>query len=212
MNISNFIFGDPLKTENLASEQLSKTKALAVFASDVLSSVAYATEAILISLGIVLSLTFPLPIALTITGLLFIVICSYWHTLKAYPKGGGAFAVAKDNLGEFFGLITAAALFIDYTLTVAVSLSAGASAIVSAFPGLSNHVVSICVSVLVFIAISNLRGTQESAGFFAIPTYCFIGVMFLMILCGLFADRGTPNLLYHQNKKILLKELLFGLY
>ena len=205
MNISNFIFGDPLKTENLASEQLSKTKALAVFASDVLSSVAYATEAILISLGIVLSLTFPLPIALTITGLLFIVICSYWQTLKAYPKGGGAFAVAKDNLGEFFGLITAAALFIDYTLTVAVSLSAGASAIVSAFPGLSNHVVSICVSVLIFVAISNLRGTQESAGFFAIPTYCFIGVMFLMILCGLFADRGTPKFVISSEQEDLVK-------
>ena len=137
MKISSFIFGNPLKTENLVLERLNKVKALAVFSSDILSSVAYATEAVFLSLGIVLSMSFPILIAFTVSGLLFIIICSYWQTLRAYPNGGGAFAVAKNNLGEFCGLITAASLSVDYILTVAVSLSAGTSAIVSAFPSLS---------------------------------------------------------------------------
>ncbi len=206
MKISNFIFGDPLKTESLASERLTKIKALAIFASDVLSSVSYATEAILISLGIVLSVTYTIPIALTIVGLLFLIICSYWQTLKAYPKGGGAFAVAKNNLGEFFGLITAAALFIDYTLTVAVSLSAGASAIASAFPNLSNHIVAICLMVLIFISIMNLRGTQESAGILVIPAYCFIGIIFLLIVCGLFIEPGIPKFVISEEQQIMMSQ------
>ncbi len=206
MKISNFIFGDPLKTESLASERLTKIKALAVFASDVLSSVSYATEAILISLGIVLSVTYTIPIALTILVLLFLIICSYWQTLKAYPKGGGAFAVAKNNLGEFFGLITAAALFIDYTLTVAVSLSAGASAIASAFPNLSNHIVAICLIILMFISIMNLRGTKESAGILAIPAYCFIGIIFLLIVFGLFTEPGIPKFVISEEQQMMMSQ------
>ena len=150
MKISSLIFGNPLKTENLVSERLDKVKALAVFSSDILSSVAYA---ILLSLGVVLSMQYPVHIAVTISGLLFVIICSYWQTLKAYPKGGGAFAVAKNNLGEVCGLLTAASLCVDYILTVAVSLSAGAFAVASAFPSLSSHIVGICITVLVIIGI-----------------------------------------------------------
>ena len=199
MKISSLIFGDPLKTENLVLERLDKVKALAVFSSDILSSVAYATEAVLIALGIVLSMTYSLPIALTISGLLFIIICSYWQTLRAYPNGGGAFAVAKNNLGEFFGLVTAASLAVDYILTVAVSLSAGTFAVISAFPSLSNYVVEICITVLVFIAIANLRGTREAAGLLSIPTYGFIGIIFLMIMVGFFLPEKSEEIVVSEE-------------
>lgn len=189
MNLSRFIFGDPLKTENLASERLTKTKALAIFASDVLSSVAYATESILLTLGAALSVSLSLPIAATIVALLFIVICSYWQTLKAYPNGGGAFDVSYKNLGEFFGLVAASALLIDYSLTVAVSLSEGAHAIISAYPALRDFIIPICLAVLAIITISNLRGAQESATFLSIPTYCFIGIMLLLVICGIFTEQ-----------------------
>lgn len=188
MSISSFIFGNPLKTENLESEKLSKFKALAIFSSDVLSSVAYATEEILLALSVAIAYAFSLPIAITIIGLIFVVCISYWQTLEAYPTGGGAFGVAHKNLGEFFGLIAASALLIDYTLTVAVSLSAGANAIISAFPSLANHTVTFCLVALLLITISNLRGSKESANVLSIPTYCFIAFMILMIICGFFTD------------------------
>lgn len=188
MNLARFIFGDPLKTENLAAERLSKVKALAIFASDVLSSVAYATESILLTLGVALAVSLSLPIATSILILLTIVICSYWQTIKAYPNGGGAFDVSYQNLGEFFGLLSASALLIDYSLTVAVSLSEGAHAIISAFPSCATFVLPICISVLVIITISNLRGAQESATFLSIPTYCFIVIMLLLVFCGLFVS------------------------
>ncbi|MBO7537501.1 MAG: APC family permease [Alphaproteobacteria bacterium] len=207
MKISSFIFGNPLKTENLVLERLNKVKALAVFSSDILSSVAYATEAVFLSLGIVLSMSFPIPIALTISGLLFIIICSYWQTLRAYPNGGGAFAVAKNNLGEFCGLITAASLSVDYILTVAVSLSAGTSAIVSAFPSLSNHVVGICITVLVFIAIANLRGTRSAAGVLSLPTYGFISIIFLMIIIGFFMPEGTPKFEISEEQRSMTQSV-----
>ncbi len=207
MKISSFIFGNPLKTENLVLERLDKVKALAVFSSDILSSVAYATEAVLASLGIILSLTFPIPIALTISGLLFLIICSYWQTLRAYPNGGGAFAVAKNNLGEFFGLITAASLSVDYILTVAVSLSAGTFAIVSAFPSLSNHVVGICITVLSIIAIANLRGTRSAAGVLALPTYGFISIIFLMIIIGFFMPEGTSKFVISDEQQSMTENV-----
>jgi amino acid transporter len=187
MSLFKFIFGDPLKTENLASERLTKIKALAIFSSDILSSVAYATEEILLALGILFSCTFSLPIAGVIVGLLFIIVASYWQTIEAYPNSGGAFVVAKENLGEFFGLLAGSALLIDYTLTVAVSLSAGANAIVSAFPSLADHIVAICLIVLVLVVISNLRGSRESANVLSVPTYFFIGLVFVMMICGVFS-------------------------
>ena len=207
MKISSLIFGNPLKTENLVLERLGKIKALAVFSSDILSSVAYATEAVLLALGIVLSMNYPVPIALTISCLLFIIICSYWQTLRAYPNGGGAFAVAKNNLGEFFGLVTAASLAVDFILTVAVSLSAGAFAVVSAFPSLSNYIVEICITVLIFIAVVNLRGTREAAGILAVPTYGFIGIIFLMIIVGIFLPEGTPKFVISEEPQKMTRSL-----
>ncbi|MDR2107032.1 MAG: APC family permease [Holosporaceae bacterium] len=185
MKLSRFVFGDPLKTENMETEKLSKVKALAIFSSDVLSSVAYATEEILLALGVALCAVFSLPIAGTVVGLLFLITVSYWQTIGAYPEGGGAFAVAKENLGEFWGLVAGAALLVDYTLTVAVSLSAGAVAVISAFPLLSGHAVFICLSVLVVVVISNLRGARESAGLLSLPTYFFIGLVLLMLIAGI---------------------------
>ncbi|MDR2068006.1 MAG: APC family permease [Holosporaceae bacterium] len=188
MSLVSFILGNPLKTENLISERLTKLKALAIFSSDVLSSVTYATEEILLALGALAAYSFSLSIAGTIVGLLFIVAVSYWQTIKAYPSGGGAFSVAYQNLGEFFGLITASALLIDYTLTVAVSLSAGACAITSAFPSMVHKEVSLCLMALLLITISNLRGARESAGILSIPTYCFLALVFFMIFWGFFSD------------------------
>ncbi|MDR0942439.1 MAG: APC family permease [Holosporales bacterium] len=192
MKLAKFIFGDPLKTENIASERLTKIKALAIFSSDVLSSVAYATEEILLALGLALSFAFSMPIAETIVGLLFVIVASYWQTIKAYPSGGGAFVVAKENLGEFWGLIAGSALLIDYTLTVTVSLSAGATAIISAFPSLLGSSVSICLIVLLLVVVSNLRGARESANALSVPTYFFIALMLGMIIYGAFFLETPP--------------------
>lgn len=194
MSIFSFIFGNPLKTENLESERLTKVKALAIFSSDVLSSVTYATEEILLALGAALALSYAMPVAGVIAGLIFVVSISYWQTIEAYPSGGGAFTVAYENFGEFFGLIAASALLIDYTLTVAVSLSAGASAIISAFPSLAGHSVPFCLTSLLILTIANLRGTRESASFLSAPTYGFIALIFLMLICGFFSS-ANPNAL-----------------
>ncbi|MDR2268002.1 MAG: APC family permease [Holosporaceae bacterium] len=186
MSLIRFIFGNPLKSENIVSVRFSKTKALAVFSSDVLSSISYATEEILLVLGLALAHSFALPVAATIVGLIFVVSVSYWQTVEAYPSGGGAFTVVHENLGEFFGLIAAAALLIDYTLTVAVSLSVGARAVASIFPDFSGYSVSFCITALLLIAFVNLRGAKEFSMFFVVPTYCFVGLAFLMIIVGLF--------------------------
>ncbi len=192
MGISSFLFGDPLKTESIESERLTKVKALAVFSSDAVSSVTYATEEILLALGAILAATYAMPVAGVITALIFVVSISYWQTIGAYPNGGGAFSVAHENLGEFFGLIAAAALLIDYTLTVAVSLSAGAQAIISAFPNLGSHSVFLCISALIFLTICNLRGTQQSASILSSLTYGFIILMFMLIIGGIFASTPPP--------------------
>ncbi|MDR0631775.1 MAG: APC family permease [Holosporaceae bacterium] len=201
MNLAKFVFGDPLKTENIASEKLTKTKALAIFSSDILSSVAYATEEILLALGVLFSCAFSLPIAGIIVGLLFVIVASYWQTIEAYPNSGGAFVVAKENLGEFFGLIAGSALLIDYTLTVAVSLSAGSNAIASAFPSLSTYTVSICLGVLLLLVVLNLRGSSESANVLSIPTYFFIGLMLIMIICGAFSS-AAPQIVHKKMPEV----------
>ncbi|MBR1734810.1 MAG: APC family permease [Alphaproteobacteria bacterium] len=202
MGISSFLFGNPLKTESMESERLTKVKALAVFSSDAVSSVTYATEEILFALGAILAASYAMPIAGVITALIFIVSLSYWQTIGAYPNGGGAFAVAHENLGEFFGLIAAAALMIDYTLTVAVSLSAGAQAIISAFPKLGGYSVTLCISALLFLTICNLRGTQESASLLSSLTYVFIILMFMLIVGGIFV-KAPPAIVTLPKKTIL---------
>lgn len=192
MGLSNFIFGNPLKTESMEEEKLTKVKALAIFSSDAVSSVTYATEEILLALGVILASMYGMPLAGVITALIFVVSISYWQTIGAYPNGGGAFSVAHENLGEFFGLVAGAALLIDYTLTVAVSLSAGAQAIISAFPSFAGHSVFLCVSALVFLTICNLRGTQQSASILSSLTYCFVLLMFMLIVGGVFKDAPPP--------------------
>src|SRR5437870_3202656 len=163
------LIGSPLATARAEHERLSKFKALAVLSSDVISSVAYATEAILATLIAAgsgnLGLTFP--IAIAIVCLLGIVALSYRQTIPAYPNGGGSYIVAKDNLGTMPGLVAAASLMIDYVLTVAVSVSAGVLALVTLVPQLTPYVVLIDVALVIFITVVNLRGVRESGSIFA---------------------------------------------
>jgi amino acid transporter len=187
MKLRQIIFGSPLKTSALEFERLSSITALPVFASDALSSVAYATEEILLVLvlGGMTILHFSLPIAAIICALLAIITASYVQTIHAYPQGGGAYLVAHENLGEWPGLIAAAALLIDYILTVAVSISAGVRAITSAFPGMLPYDVPLCVLAVALMAWANLRGVRESARLLSFPVYGFIGVMLALVAVGL---------------------------
>ena len=182
------IIGSKLATSQALHERLTKTKALAVFSSDALSSTAYATEAImlvLIAAGTG-ALSVSIWIAVAIAALMLIVSFSYYQTIHAYPNGGGAYIVAKDNLGIGPGLVAAAALLIDYILTVAVSVSAGVANLSSAFPSLEPFRVEIALLIVIFITFMNLRGVRESGTFFSIPTYAFVVGIFLMIGVGLF--------------------------
>lgn len=186
INMRQVLIGKPLATHEAIHQRLNKLKALAVFSSDALSSSAYATEAILLVLVAAgagaLGLSWH--IALGIAALLFIVSFSYFQTIHAYPNGGGAYIVSKDNLGTTAGLVAAASLLIDYTLTVAVSISAGVAAITSAFPETAHLRVQIALVIVVFITLMNLRGTKESGTFFSIPTYAFVFGVLAMIVIG----------------------------
>lgn len=186
-NVRQFMLGTPLPTEAEVHERLTKVKALAVFSSDALSSVAYATEEILLMLVVAGSaaLGVSLPIAVVIVGLLMIVATSYYQTIHGYPSGGGAYIVAYDNLGVWPGLTAGAALLIDYVLTVAVSTTAGVAAITSAFPALLPLRLELCLLVIAFITWANLRGVRESGTLFAIPTYGFVVIFLTLIAFGL---------------------------
>lgn len=188
MNVGRILIGKPLETKDLPHQAISKKVGLAVFASDALSSTAYATEEILIILALagggaaVLGISIPIAIAIAI--LLAIVTISYRQTIFAYPSGGGAYVVARDNLGELPAQIAGAALLTDYILTVAVSISAGVAQITSAFPGLLPFKVEIAVGVIILMTVVNLRGIKESGQIFAVPTYFFLGMMFLTLIVG----------------------------
>lgn len=187
--MKRFLIGAPIASTQAEHERLSKFKALAVLSSDAISSVAYATEAILITLVAAGSgnLWVTLPISLAIVGLLSIVAISYRQTIPAYPNGGGSYIVAKDNLGTYAGLVAAASLLIDYVLTVAVSVSSGVQSLVSLpfFSGVAPYVVVIDVVLVIIVTVVNLRGVRESGSIFAIPTYLFIGSALLLIVVGL---------------------------
>ena len=180
------VIGSPIETARQSHERLSKKVALAVFSSDALSSVAYATEEILhvLVLSGAAALSLSLPVSMAIAVLLFVVSFSYRQTIKAYPNGGGSYIVAKDNLGVLPSLTAGAALLIDYVLTVAVSLSAGVSAIVSALPGLEPYRVAMALSFVVVLTLVNLRGVRESGGLFSVPTYAFIATIFTLLAIG----------------------------
>src|SRR5215472_11814640 len=184
--IKRILIGAPIATAQAEHERLTKFKALAVLSSDAISSVAYATEAILITLVAAGSgqLGNTLFISFAIVTLLAIVALSYRQTIPAYPNGGGSYIVAKDNLGTMPGLVAAASLMIDYVLTVSVSIAAGVQALATLFPSLANYVVPIDVALVIAITIVNLRGVRESGSIFAIPTYIFIGSALLLIAVG----------------------------
>jgi amino acid transporter len=185
-SLRRLLLGDPIASSQLAHEKLTKVKALAVFSSDALSSVAYATEEILFVLIAAGSgaLNISIPIALAIATLLVIVGFSYNQTIHAYPKGGGAYIVAKDNLGTVFALVAGAALIFSYILTVAVSASAGAAAITSWLPFTLPYRALLAVGAVVLITVINLRGMRESASIFSVPTYVFIAGVFSLIAFG----------------------------
>jgi len=186
--LKKWLVGSPLSTTDLPDQRLSKKAALAVFASDNLSSSAYATEEILLALvvGGSAALHLMLPAALGIAVLTAIVVISYSQTIYAYPSGGGAYIVAKENLGVMPGLLAAAALLIDYVLTVAVSVAAGIAAITSAVPSLYSHRVALCLACILLILMANLRGVRESASVFGVPVYMFVFCGVLLVAGGLF--------------------------
>ena len=181
------LFGRPLSSEEEMAERLPKWKALAVFSSDVMSSVAYATEASMFTLLAVGTVAFGylMPISLLIVGLLFLVTFSYRQTIRAYPGGGGSYIVAHENLGVLPGLVAAAALLTDYVLTVAVSVSSGIFNLASAFPALADWTVPLIVGCILLVMAVNLRGVRESGSIFALPTYIFIVSVLLLVAMGL---------------------------
>jgi amino acid transporter len=184
--LKRVFLGSPLPTAQSRHERLDKSTALAVFASDALSSVAYATEEILLVLVLAgsVALSYSIPISIAIAVLIAIVVSSYRQTIRAYPLGGGAYIVSKDNLGVPAGLVAGAALLIDYVLTVAVSVAAGIAALTSAVPALFPYRPWLCVAAVVGIAVANLRGLRESGKLFAAPTYLFIASLFALIAYG----------------------------
>lgn len=187
MWFKRWLLGRPIATAQAAHERLTKTVALAIFSSDALSSVAYATEEILLVLVLAGTSAFhySIGISLAIVGLLAILTASYRQTIFVYPAGGGAYVVSKSNLGELPGLVAGASLLIDYILTVAVSVAAGIAAITSAVPELHDHRVALGLLAIAIMIWANLRGVREAGKLFAVPTYMFIGTLGLVLVMGL---------------------------
>jgi amino acid transporter len=186
MNLLDLIVGKPLKTSDERAEQIGPAEGIPIFGLDALSSAAYGPEAalsLLIPLGL-LGVRYIIPVSSAIITLLVIVYFSYRQTIAAYPAGGGSYTVARFNLGARAGLLAAAALLADYILTVAVGISAGVGALVSAVPRLLPHTVSLCIGILIVITILNLRGVREAGVIFAVPTYLFVGTLLITIFAG----------------------------
>ena len=194
----NLLFGRPLATSEERAEHVGPIAGIPIFGLDALSSAAYGPEAaltLLIPLGL-LGVHYILPISGAIIGLLFIVFFSYRQTIEAYPKGGGSYTVASQNLGEGAGLLAAAALMIDYTLTAAVGISAGVGALISAVPSLQPHTLELCLLVLGILTLVNMRGVHDTGVVFMIPTYLFTGTLLLVIAVGtwkVIATGGHPT-------------------
>jgi amino acid transporter len=230
MKVSELIFGKPLATKDLPHQAIPKRVGLAVFASDALSSTAYATQEILIILSIAAigsqamwqtngaTLNIAVPIAIAISILLAVVTISYRQTIFAYPNGGGAYIVARENLGERPAQVAGAALLTDYILTVAVSISAGVAQITSYFPQLLPYRVHIAVFVIFLMTIVNLRGVKESGTIFAIPTYFFLGVMvitlgvgFIQLLSGSLVQIDPSTVVqFHHHEELVTPEAGFA--
>src|SRR2546430_132528 len=215
--LKRLLVGKAKKTAQAAYERLTKKTGLAVFASDALSSTAYATEEILLVLAVAFAFGqgyafhYVVPITFAIVAVLIIVAISYRQTIFAYPSGGGAYIVAKDNLGTTPGLIAAAALLVDYVLTVSVSISAGVAAITSAAQGTSwawidHHRVFLCLLLIAFIAVANLRGVRESGALFAGPTYTFVISFLFMIGYGILRYFLHPGAVASATETVKLAE------
>jgi amino acid transporter len=206
--IARALLGEPMRSDRLGETLLPKKLALPVFCSDPLSSVAYATEEILLVLGLggVALLHLSVWLAAAVVVLLIVVVASYRQTCFAYPNGGGAYAVSKDNLGEDAALVAASALLIDYVLTVAVSVVAGVAAITSAAPELQGDAVWLSLAFVIVLTVVNLRGIKESGRAFAIPTYGFVVAVYLMLAFGfakvLFGDGVTAETAHHQLHQV----------
>jgi len=181
------LLGGPLTSEQLDERALPKRRALPIFASDALSSVAYAPQELVMILAIGGSalLAFAPPVAAAVVALLIVVVLSYRQLIKAYPSGGGDYEVARTNLGERAGVVVASALLVDYILTVAVSIASGVDNIISALPVLDPWRVELAVGFVILIVIVNLRGVREASTAFAVPTYLFIGSVAVMIVVGI---------------------------
>lgn len=186
-DLKTVLFGRPLASDEADHELLRKRLALPVFSSDALSSVAYATEEMMLVLALVGVAAFSnlLSISTAVATLMVIVVVSYRQTIRAYPGGGGSFTVSLDNLGLLPATVAAGSLLTDYVLTVSVSVSAGVAAISSAFPAVLEHRVALALGFVVLLTVANLRGTRESSLVFAVPTYAFVATVFAMLLLGI---------------------------
>src|ERR1051325_10675531 len=215
--LKRLLVGKAKRTAMAVHERLTKKTGFAVFASDALSSTAYATEEILLVLAVAFAygqgyaFHYVVPITMAIVLVLIIVAISYRQTIFAYPSGGGAYIVAKDNLGTTPGLVAAAALLVDYVLTVSVSISAGVAAITSAAQGTSwswidQHKVFLCLILIAFIAIANLRGVRESGALFAGPTYSFVICFLFMVGYGIVHYILHPVTIVATNEQLKLAE------
>jgi amino acid transporter len=198
MSLRDLILGRPLANYEESEQRLGSVAGIGVFGLDALNSAAYGPEAaltILAPLG-ALSLYFVVPISFSIIGLLIVVYISYRQTIAAYPKGGGSYTVARQNLGQRFGLLAPAGLIVDYVLTVAVGISAGVAALVSAMPQWQPHTLELCLGILALITLINLRGVHETGNFFMVPTYlyvaCLLGALGL-VAAKTFASGGSPS-------------------
>ena len=188
MGLANVLFGRPLASSEDEGERITPTQGIPTFGLDALSSAAYGPEAaltILLPLGL-LGVRYIVPLTFAIIGLLIIVFFSYRQTIAAYPNGGGSYTVARENLGAGAGLCAGAALMIDYLLNVAVGISAGIGALVSAVPRLQSHTLAMCLAVLVLLTVVNLRGVKEAGSAFIAPTYLFVGTLTVVIVIGLY--------------------------
>src|SRR6516162_1283117 len=187
MALTDVLFGRSLATDDEEGHRVGALAGVPMLGLDALSSAAYGPEAaltLLIPLGAV-GLGYIGPITALIIALLFVVYFSYRQTIAAYPHGGGSYTVAKDNLGTTAGLLAAAALMLDYVLTVAVGISAGVGALISAVPSLQPYTLPLCLATLALITVVNLRGVRESGLAFVVPTYLFIGSLLAVLAIGL---------------------------
>jgi amino acid transporter len=188
-SLKRLVVGRPLPTAAEKTERLTKLVALAVFSSDAISSTAYATEEILDVLipqtGLREATDTLIPISIVVVVLLALVVFSYRQTIRAYPGGGGSYIVSRENLGTNASLVSGGALMVDYTLTVAVSVSAGVAAVTSAYPGLTRHRVWLCLGVVALLTVGNLRGLRTAGRWFAFPTYLYIVSLGALIIVGL---------------------------